>query len=59
MNFVVRWIMGIFVIIVVGVLVYAFFPNVWYLTWTLASGVYRVIFIVGLIILAMLPALRS
>ena len=59
MGFLTKWLVNIFVIALVGILLYAFVPYVWNLIWALASGFYRPLFIIGLVLLAGLPALRS
>ena len=59
MGFLTRWLINILVLFVIAVLVYAFLPAFWYLVWSLASGFYRAPFIIGLLLLAGLPALRS
>jgi hypothetical protein len=59
MGFLMKWIVNIFIMVVVFILIFAFFPTIWNLIWSLTPGIYRPLFIAGLIIVCGLPALRS
>jgi hypothetical protein len=59
MGFFVKWILNVFLMIVLFIIIFAFFPTIWNLMWSMASGVYRPLFIAGLLIVCGLPALRS
>ena len=59
MGFLTKWLINILVLFVIAVLVYAFLPAFWNLVWSLATGFYRPVFIIAMLLLAGLPALRS
>jgi hypothetical protein len=59
MGFLFKWVVNIFIMVVIFVLMYAFFPTIWNLIWSMATGVYRPLFIGGMLIVCALPALRS
>ena len=59
MGFLVKWILNVFIMVVLFILIFAFFPTIWNLIWSMASGIYRPLFIAGLLIVCGLPALRS
>ena len=59
MGFITKWLINIVVLFVIAVLVYAFLPGVWSFIWALATGFYRPLFIIAMLLLAALPALRS
>lgn len=59
MGFLFKWMVNIFILVVVCIIIYAFFPDVWNLIWGMASGIYRPLFIAGLLMVCALPALRS
>ncbi len=59
MDFITKWIINIFVLVLIGIVVYSFLPSIWYLMLALTPGVYRPLLWIGLVIIAALPALRS